>query len=426
MSDFAIRVEGVSKQFRIGASPARYATLRDTIANMATAPLRAAKAMVHRDQNDADAASHFWALKDVSFDVRPGEVIGLIGRNGAGKSTMLKILTRITEPTEGWAEIRGRVGSLLEVGTGFHPELTGRENVYLNGAILGMGRAEINARFDEIVAFAEVDRFIDTPVKHYSSGMYLRLAFAVAAHLQPEVLLVDEVLAVGDSSFQEKCLGKMGDVAKEGRTVVFVSHNMVAVNLLCERVVWLSEGHVRAIGPAAQIVRDYLLERPASRRTNTAAAGKSGQSATAVTLHSVDLTLQDDATPRSAMAFNSPIVVRIPYDVNAALDDFRIAVSVQDLRGIDVFESWITDKEKPDPRPFSVSPGTYRSTCVIPPRLLLPGSYNLKVTAFIPKRGTLDQLDDLRFAVTEEGYYDVFTNRYGVVAPLLGWNTEKT
>ena len=203
-------------------------------------------------------ARSIWALKDVSFDINRGEVVGIIGRNGAGKSTLLKILSEITEPTEGRVEIHGRVGSLLEVGTGFHPELTGRENVYLNGAILGMKRAEIERKFDEIVAFAEVEKFIDTPVKHYSSGMYLRLAFAVAAHLEPEILIVDEVLAVGDAAFQKKCLGKMAGVAKEGRTVLFVSHNMPAITRLCERAILLDEGRLLQDGVSHQVVKAYL------------------------------------------------------------------------------------------------------------------------------------------------------------------------
>src|SRR6266446_4563540 len=199
----------------------------------------------------------FWALKDVSLEVKEGEVLGLIGRNGAGKTTLLKILSRITRPTSGWAEIHGRVGSLLEVGTGFHPELTGRENTFLSGAILGMGKAEIERKFDEIVAFAELEKFIDTPVKHYSSGMYIRLAFAVAAHLEPEILLVDEVLAVGDINFQKKCLGKMGDVARAGRTVVLVSHNINQIRRLCHRVVWIDDGSVRQNGPTHEVVSAY-------------------------------------------------------------------------------------------------------------------------------------------------------------------------
>jgi lipopolysaccharide transport system ATP-binding protein len=252
MSDIAIRVEGLSKQFRIGA-PEPYRTVRDTLSNVLTAPFRWCNGNSRKTE-----AGTFWALKDVSFEVEQGEVIGIIGRNGAGKSTLLKILSRITAPTQGRAEIHGRVGSLLEVGTGFHPELSGRENIFLNGAILGMKRAEILRKFDEIVAFAEVEKFLDTPVKHYSSGMYVRLAFAVAAHLDPEILIVDEVLAVGDAEFQKKCLGRMGEVAERGRTVIFVSHNMGAVSTLTQRTLWLEGGRVQASGNSRHIIEMYL------------------------------------------------------------------------------------------------------------------------------------------------------------------------
>ena len=259
MSDIAISVKSLSKQYHISAKQKAYRTLRDTLADAFVSPFRRTRRLL---RGQASAAAEldetFWALQDVSFEVRHGEVVGIIGRNGAGKSTLLKILSRITEPTEGYADIHGRVGSLLEVGTGFHPELTGRENIYLNGSILGMRKGEIDCKFDEIVAFAEVERFIDTPVKHYSSGMYLRLAFAVAAYLEPEILLVDEVLAVGDARFQKKCLNKMQDVGQHGRTVLFVSHNMPAITRLCERVILLDEGRVLQDGPSYQVVRTYL------------------------------------------------------------------------------------------------------------------------------------------------------------------------
>jgi lipopolysaccharide transport system ATP-binding protein len=255
MSDIAIRLENVSKQYRIGKSRGRYKTLRETLTDAATLPFRRMR-QNSRTHDDGLNDETFWALKDVSFEVKRGEVLGIIGRNGAGKSTLLKILSRITEPTMGIGTINGRVGSLLEVGTGFHPELSGRENVYLNGAILGMRRSEINRKFDEIVGFAEVEKFIDTPVKHYSSGMYLRLAFAVAAHLEPEVLLVDEVLAVGDAAFQKKCLGKMQNVADRGLTVLFVSHNMAAVQALCGRGIVLSR--VTTDASATDAVHSYV------------------------------------------------------------------------------------------------------------------------------------------------------------------------
>src|SRR2546427_397791 len=248
MSDIAIQVEGLSKQYRIGARQERYRTFRDTFAGVFSG------GSTRRRRGKRETV---WALKDLSFEVRRGEVVGIIGRNGAGKSTLLKILSRITEPSTGYAKIYGRVGSLLEVGTGFHPELTGRENIYLSGAILGMTKREIARKFDEIVAFAELEKFLDTQVKHYSSGMYVRLAFAVAADLEPEILLVDEVLAVGDLNFQKKCLGKMGDVARAGRTVVLVSHQLNQVRRLCQRVVWIDAASVRQDGPTHEVVSAY-------------------------------------------------------------------------------------------------------------------------------------------------------------------------
>ena len=258
MNDIAIRVEGLSKQYRIGKTQ-RYDTLRDQIQAGMTAPFRKVASMFGGDSsNDGnDGSELFWALKDVSFEVPRGSVLGVIGRNGAGKSTLLKILSRITEPTEGRVEIHGRVGSLLEVGTGFSGELSGRDNIFLNGAILGMKRAEITRKFDEIVAFAEVEKFIDTAVKYYSSGMYMRLAFAVAAHLEPEILIIDEVLAVGDAAFQKKCLGKMGDVAKHGRTILFVSHNMAAIHHLCDQGLLLNAGKVTRDGQMSDVISSY-------------------------------------------------------------------------------------------------------------------------------------------------------------------------
>src|ERR671930_1632992 len=245
MSDSVIRVVDLSKQYRIEGKQGEYRTVRDTLPEALIAPFRRAGQLVRGVPLSA-AVQHetIWALKDVCCEIKSGEAVGIIGRNGSGKSTLLKVLSRITEPTSGFAEVHGRVSSLLEVGTGFHPELTGRENIYLNGAILGMKRVEIQRKFDEIVAFAELEKFIDTPVKHYSSGMYMRLAFAVAAHLEPEIFLVDEVLAVGDAAFQKKCLGKIGDVAKQGRTVFFVSHNLPSIEKLCRRVIWLDGGRI--------------------------------------------------------------------------------------------------------------------------------------------------------------------------------------
>jgi lipopolysaccharide transport system ATP-binding protein len=275
MHDVSIRVEGVGKQYRIGAKEESYSTLRETL-------MSAGKRIVSRRASKS-RGDPFWALKDVSFQVKHGEVVGIIGRNGAGKSTLLKLLAHITEPTEGRVSLRGRVGSLLEVGTGFHPELTGRDNIYLNGAILGMRRAEIRRKFEEIVAFSEIEQFLDTPVKRYSSGMYVRLAFAVAAHLEPELLLVDEVLSVGDAAFQKKCMGKMGDVAEQGRTVLFVSHNLQAITSLCQRGVLLSAGRLKCDASPMEAVSEYLagsdgdqvLEQELENKARRAGEGQS-------------------------------------------------------------------------------------------------------------------------------------------------------
>jgi lipopolysaccharide transport system ATP-binding protein len=260
----AIRVEGLGKKYKIThQTRGRYRTLRETVMDAAAAPVRWLKG------ERGTSAEEFWALEDVSFEVQPGEVVGIIGRNGAGKSTLLKMLSRVTKPTKGRIELNGRVGSLLEVGTGFHPELTGRENVYLNGSILGMTRREIDRKFDEIVAFAEVERFLDTPVKRYSSGMYVRLGFAVAAHLEPEILIIDEVLAVGDAGFQRKCLAKLQERARDGQTVLLVSHQMATVRDLCGHVVWLANGGTRGVGDTKQIVDQYLTESNTKTPTGT-------------------------------------------------------------------------------------------------------------------------------------------------------------
>ena len=274
MTNIAIRGEKIGKRYRLGERR-NYHALRDVLAHAVKAPASLFRSTLSRPASQI--AGHMWALKDASFEVHEGEVVGIIGRNGAGKSTLLKILARVTKPTEGFVKVRGRLGSLLEVGTGFHSELTGRENVYLSGAILGMRKKEISRKFDEILAFAEVEKFIDTPIKHYSSGMQMRLAFAVAAHLEPEVLLVDEVLAVGDAAFQKKCLGKMGDAAHSGRTILFVSHQMNQIRRLCGSVMWVDGGHVRMSGPTAEVVTAYessmvssaanIADRPALARS---------------------------------------------------------------------------------------------------------------------------------------------------------------
>jgi len=329
MTDIAIRVEHLSKRYRIGRQeqPA-YRTLRETLAEALLAPVRRVRGALNSSHPGRPGDNYIWALRDVSFEVRRGEVVGIIGRNGAGKTTLLKILSRITEPTEGYAEIYGRVGSLLEVGTGFHPELTGRENIYLSGAILGMKKAEIDRKFDEIVAFAEIEQFLDTPVKRYSSGMYVRLAFAVAAHLEPEILLVDEVLAVGDAAFQRKCLGKMGDVAREGRTVLFVSHNMAALSRLCRYGVVLENGRSAfngniddAIGYYGSSIEDSNQLRPLRDRndrdgdgslrfTNVVFRTSRGATNTLFTGEDIAILVDYEATPPRPLRYVS---VSIPF-----------------------------------------------------------------------------------------------------------------
>ncbi len=344
MSDIAISAHGLGKQFTIGGPQERYKTLRDTLADMALAPVRGARALLRGQARPRPRTESFWALRDVSFEVRRGEVVGIVGRNGAGKSTLLKVLSRITEPTEGYAELRGRVGTLLEVGTGFHPELTGGENIFLNGTILGMRRAEIERKFDEIVEFAEVERFIDTPVKHYSSGMYLRLAFAVAAHLDPEILIVDEVLAVGDAQFQKKCLGKMEDVANAGRTVLFVSHNMAAVRTLCSQTIMLKGGRVAAIGPTDQVIAQYLASSAAdlAPQVELPASG-AGAPGTALSLGFTTPAGQ----PQAEFRLGEPWNITLEFELHKPLGQVTAAVGIVTIDSIPVITYWSQPKDLP-------------------------------------------------------------------------------
>jgi lipopolysaccharide transport system ATP-binding protein len=421
MSNIAIHVENLSKQYHIGGPQKKYETLRDTLMDALISPFRRASKLLRGQATGAAGLDEIiWALKNVSFEIRHSEVVGIIGRNGAGKSTLLKILSRITEPTSGFADIYGRVGALLEVGTGFHEELTGRENVYLNGAIMGMRRAEIQRKFDEIVAFSEVERFMDTPVKHYSSGMYLRLAFAVAAHLEPEILLVDEVLAVGDAAFQKKCLGKMGSVAKEGRTVLFVSHNMGAVTQLCERAVWLENGQIKLTGPSADVVASYL----ASGTTGRAIWNDTSESLrdTEVQFKSARL-LSMDNQPAATVDFDTPFKVEIVYDVMDSVRDLSIAYHLFDAQGNLVFEAMDTDE--PEWKGRVREPDRYISTCRIPHYLLKPGRYYLSLVAFIERVKIIERQEGaLTFDVSEVGYI-LNPGRLGVVAPVLEWEVNR-
>ncbi|MBN1877016.1 MAG: ABC transporter ATP-binding protein [Anaerolineae bacterium] len=369
MTEIAIRVENLGKMYRIGTEDRRPATFWQAARQLAASPFE----YLRRITRPPTEAETLWALKDVSFEVKRGEVVGIIGRNGAGKSTLLKILSRITEPTHGHAQIHGRVGSLLEVGTGFHPELTGRENIYLNGAILGMKRVEIDRKFDEIVAFAEIERFLDTPVKRYSSGMYVRLAFAVAAHLEPEILLVDEVLAVGDAEFQRKCLGKIGDISGEGRTVLLVSHNMTSIAKLCDIAIWVEKGCIGGIGPAEKTIQSYLA-------TGLLAMG--GQVAFSdpdetkeAFISAIELRNGNDEVAADFEVL-SPIKVNIMFFCRRNFSNFRIDALVSRYDGVPVFATTSQDYDLIQTR---FVPGVYCAQMLIPGQFLASGDYYLSV-----------------------------------------------
>jgi len=374
MSDVAIRVEGLSKRYRIGQREG-YLTLRDVLARGLKAPFR----LLGKGSQNLPRRSneYIWALKDVSFEVKRGEVVGIIGRNGAGKTTLLKILSRITEPTKGYAEVRGRIGSLLEVGTGFHPELTGRENIYLNGAILGMKKREIDRKFDEIVAFAEMEKFIDTPVKYYSSGMYVRLAFAVAAHLEPEILLVDEVLAVGDAAFQKKCLGKMGDVAKEGRTVLFVSHNMGAIIDLCQRCLWLDEGAVVESGNPQKVVLNYLSHGREARLNGIITSDMHVNPTGDVYFQQIAL-LDQEGNAVTKIFHGDPIRIVFKLEVCRPVEGMRLIVAIERADGALV--SVLHHTDNPAAKLVNAEPGIYEVFMEVD-LPLMPGSYTIHLAA---------------------------------------------
>jgi lipopolysaccharide transport system ATP-binding protein len=376
----AIRVENLSKSYRLGTrASGGYKTLRETIYDSvggAWHGLRRGLGGASNGTANGPAKDNaFWALKDVSFEVQPGEVVGIIGRNGAGKSTLLKILSRIVEPSGGRCEVRGRMASLLEVGTGFHPELTGRENIYMNGSILGMSRKEIERKFDEIVAFSEIEQFLDTPVKRYSSGMYVRLAFAVAAHLEPEILIVDEVLAVGDAGFQKKCLGKMAEVSGQGRTILFVSHNMAALSSLCEIVVWLERGKVMKRGTAGSVVRDYLTEQSGESATgirDLTAAARSGGDQT-VRFTSIEFR---DGNNRITGQFSVGKPVRITLRLESELPlDGEVGYTIKTLDGLSLFTSSSNDSGEI----LSIPAGKSVVETSMDPNFLRPGKYIMQV-----------------------------------------------
>jgi len=425
----AIKVESLGKRYRIGTAPTKfkYGMLRDVIVDTATAPVRWVRSLGKKQPLLDNQPNYIWALKNVSFDLEEGKVLGIVGRNGAGKSTLLKVLSRVTEPTQGTVTVRGRVGSLLEVGTGFHPELTGRENIYMNGAILGMKRDEIESKFDEIVAFSEVEQFIDTPVKRYSSGMYLRLAFAVAAHLEPEILVVDEVLAVGDAEFQKKCIGKMGDVAQQGRTVLFVSHNMSAILRLTEEAIVLNKGQLTMRGPSQKAVDFYL---------------SSGQAQAGERIWDVD-EIPHDSAPFYPVALRlkdqkgkvvdtvrstEPITVEMEYHLEAPLTGLRVGFYLSSMRGEYIITSFDTDNAKQYEKFGLRDSGHYISHCTLPADLFNEGRYSLGVNAssFGVRRYFQDE-QALAFTVDISGAPGTqwAEPRQGPIRPRLDWKIEK-
>lgn len=405
-----IKIEHLSKQYIIRHNSGE--SFQEALMRALAAPLRpfiAAPTVL--------AEEEFWALRDLSLEVAKGEVVGIIGPNGAGKSTLLKILSRITAPTDGRIEIRGRVASLLEVGTGFHQELTGRENVYLNGAILGMRREELNRKFDEIIAFAEVEKFLDTPVKHYSSGMQVRLGFAVAAHLDPEILIVDEVLAVGDIAFQQRCVGKLKGIVRDGRTVLFVSHNMRAISDLCSRAILLAGGTIEEIGPTSHVVGKYLSK---GRHDNDSwrpdGANQKGPFA-----YDVVRIVRKDRQRSSAIPFTQSFDLVFDYFVSGALMPNRLAFALSNENGEIVFSSAETDHLTTLNHSWSQGPG--RSRCTIPGSLLAPGRYSIAISEPVTDGTSQIHENVLAFTISSEGCASERDGRRGIIAPLLHWET---
>jgi lipopolysaccharide transport system ATP-binding protein len=427
-NNIAIKVEGISKRYRIGLKEQRHDSVGGALVGFIKNPIknyRKYRSLYSFDdvegKSNSDSPDIVWALRDVSFTVERGEALGIIGRNGAGKSTLLKILARITNPTKGRAVVYGRISSLLEVGTGFHPELTGRENIYLNGTILGMRKREIDRKLDEIVDFSGVEKYIDTPVKRYSSGMKVRVAFAVAAYLEPEILIIDEVLAVGDAEFQKKCLGKMGEVAKEGRTVLFVSHNMGAITQLCEKVFLFNQGQLKLTGTPNDVISSYLSS------TTTNSAVWTGSSARPddleVQINSARVLSADDR-PATIVDFDSQFKVEIAYEVIHPVRNLSILYRMADSLGSIIFESFDTDTT--DLLNHVRHPGRYRSICKVPAPFLRPGRYHLTVLAFIHEKGkqTRDIHENvLSFNISEVNYH-LNRNRYGFVMPILQWEVH--
>jgi lipopolysaccharide transport system ATP-binding protein len=446
-SEVVIRVDQLSKKYILGKRGGGSDGLRHVIHDLALKPLRrfgrrngevlhesAAGSGGHpsgellgriaKEGEWRTADEEFYALRDVSFEIKRGEVVGIIGRNGAGKSTLLKILSRITEPTSGRVGIKGRVASLLEVGTGFHPELNGRENIFLNGAILGMSKAEIKKKFDEIVAFAEIEKFIDTPVKRYSSGMYVRLAFAVAAHLEPEILVVDEVLAVGDVTFQKKCMGKMGTVAKEGRTVLFVSHNMGAVIRLCQQTFWLKNGKLLMLGPTRDVVAKYLTSSTMMEGQCSWEEGIANVGVDEIKIFSVRV-LNDHGEITAMLDVRKSFFVEMHYRVNKPLPYCRVGFVLSTGEGVVVFEAYDADNEQYVGRR---EPRDYIASCEVPANLLNPGCYVISINVGMPNIKNLAYLESLlTINIEDTGAVGslMFNKREGIIRPQLNWQYKE-
>lgn len=417
-NDLAISVSNLSKKYRIGEKRASYNTFRDVATNALTTPLKRLK------DGKSPAANEFWALKDISFDVKKGEIVGIIGRNGAGKSTLLKILSRITEPTGGRAEIYGHVGSLLEVGTGFHQELSGLENIYLSGAILGMRKAEIDKKMDNIIKFSEVEKFLDTPLKHYSSGMQMRLAFSVAAHLDPEILLIDEVLAVGDIAFQKKCLGKMNEISEQGRTILFISHNMDAVLNLCSRGIFLENGRIKSMGGIRDTINDYL-------KVNTGLEGAVSFSDEPqkhydeLKFRSIKI-LNNEMVATPIVDMNNKFIVEIEYELIKQIKSVQMVFELLNSVGACIFSTTDLDNEPENLRTVR-NPGRYRARCSISCNYLRPGVYSIDLSSSIPGVKILNILQNaISFEVTGLNIENKLSQeRRGTIIPIFNWETEK-
>lgn len=407
----AISSKGLSKQYQLGGAEQHYESFQAMLKGLAFAPFRKMRTL---SGNVEEEQALFWALKDIDFEIPVGQITGVIGRNGAGKSTLLKVLSRITAPTEGEVNIRGRVASLLEVGSGFHPELTGRENIYMNASILGMPKAEVTKKLDLIVAFAEVEKFIDTPVKRYSSGMYVRLAFSVAAHVDPDVLLVDEVLAVGDAKFQQRCIGRLSEVSQQGRTVLFVSHNMGLIQDLCSHSIYLKNGSVERYGLTSDVLPDYLNEGAESQSIWQAKSSEN-------TIRQVEI-VDESGERLPSLAYNETAFINISYCPDRKDSDFVLAVRVTDELGRDVFTSWDTDSMK---RETKVGTQTLIK-CHLPNKLLRPGRYYLTVLMRKSKHSYIESIEEatLQFEVTNIGFI-INNDRFGVVLPELKWSEVK-